>query len=250
MDVKEFQQKLAKVAAIAQDNGGILRKEQLREFFEGMDLSEQQLVKILQYLKAKGITIEGAETKEPQADAQEEWKQINRVPLTAAEKAYLKEYLEDLKEVYTSEKTQEEVFAAWEKGESGAKEELTRMYMPVAAEIAAEMNCQEVFLADLIQEANLCLLTALEAPEKGVGNDAWLRRKIAEGIYQVIGEQTERNFQDECLVEKVQKLETAIRELSEDEEEESSFGIGELAVLLDMKVEEIKDVLRLTGEKQ
>ena len=44
-------------------------------------------------------------------------------------------------------------------------------------------------------------------------------------------------------------LEAAVRELTEDEEDESSkFSVEELAIILDMDEEEIRDVLRLTGD--
>ena len=49
-------------------------------------------------------------------------------------------------------------------------------------------------------------------------------------------------------MEKVRKLEAAVRELSE--EGEKKFSLEELAVLLDMDVDEIRDVLRLTGDDQ
>ena len=50
-------------------------------------------------------------------------------------------------------------------------------------------------------------------------------------------------------MEKVEKLEAAVRELTEDEDEESSkFSVEELAIILDMDEEEIRDVLRLTGD--
>ena len=62
-------------------------------------------------------------------------------------------------------------------------------------------------------------------------------------------EQNQRKFEDDSLVARVEKLESAVRELSEDEEDgESAFSIGELAVILDMDVEEIRDTLRLTGD--
>ena len=49
----------------------------------------------------------------------------------------------------------------------------------------------------------------------------------------------------------MEKLESAIRELTEDEEEgESKFTIDELAIILDMDVDEMRDVLRLTGDDQ
>ena len=48
---------------------------------------------------------------------------------------------------------------------------------------------------------------------------------------------------------KVEKLEEAVRDLSEDEEgQETKFSIDELAIILDMDAEEIRDVLRLTGD--
>ncbi len=61
MDIKLFQQKLNDICAIAEENGKQLSQQQIREHFDESDLNTSQLVKILQYLKLKGITIEGAE---------------------------------------------------------------------------------------------------------------------------------------------------------------------------------------------
>ena len=69
------------------------------------------------------------------------------------------------------------------------------------------------------------------------------------GCLDAIEEQTQRKFEDDYLVAKVEKLEAAVRELTEDEEDESSkFSVEELAIILDMDEEEIRDVLRLTGD--
>ena len=46
----------------------------------------------------------------------------------------------------------------------------------------------------------------------------------------------------------MEKLESAVRELSDDEDEEIKFSINELAIILDMEVDEIRDILRLTGD--
>ena len=61
MDIKLFQQKLNEICTIAEENGKQLSQQQIREHFDESDLSTSQLVKILQYLKLKGITIEGAD---------------------------------------------------------------------------------------------------------------------------------------------------------------------------------------------
>ena len=116
------------------------------------------------------------------------------------------------------------------------------------------MNCEEIFIADLIQEANISLLMALgeeepEEEEPEEKDEKWLLGRIRCGIRHAIEEQTQRKFEDDYLVAKVEKLEAAVRELTEDEEDESSkFSVEELAIILDMDEEEIRDVLRLTGD--
>ena len=67
MDIKLFQQKLNDICAIAEENNKQLSQQQIRDHFDESDLSTSQLVKILQYLKLKGITIEG--TGADRADA-------------------------------------------------------------------------------------------------------------------------------------------------------------------------------------
>lgn len=269
MNVKEFQEKLKDIYAVAEETNGVLTGAQMREFFAGMDLDKQQLIQILQYLKAKGVTIEGMDSGmsvDAAEEPEEEVTQKELIPLTPEEEAYLKEYKEELEFVTTRVENPEELFEAWRENKAGAKDNLTQYYMPVAMEIAVELNCEEIFIADLIQEANLSLLMALGeaeadgllySSEKGTKNnkatelynDKWLRRKIREGVLAIVEEQTQRSMGDDMLVEKVQKLDEAIRELSEDEEDgQSPFTIGELAVILDMKADEIKDILRLAGE--
>ena len=108
------------------------------------------------------------------------------------------------------------------------------------------MNCEEIFIADLIQEANISLLMALGEEEPEEKDEKWLLGRIRCGIRHAIEEQTQRKFEDDYLVAKVEKLEAAVRELTEDES--SKFSVEELAIILDMDEEEIRDVLRLTGD--
>ena len=97
MDIKLFQQKLNDICAIAEENNKQLSQQQIRDHFDESDLSTSQLVKILQYLKLKGITIEGADegTGAARADAvssesgDKEELPGTRAALTAEEQAYL-----------------------------------------------------------------------------------------------------------------------------------------------------------------
>ena len=101
MDIQKFQQKLTEVCELGEKNGKVLKPEQIKECFGELDLDKSQLIKILQYLKLKGISIEGAEeiSAASQTDPEEvSEEKEEKVPLTAEEEAYLKEYLESRKD--------------------------------------------------------------------------------------------------------------------------------------------------------
>lgn len=79
-------------------------------------------------------------------------------------------------------------------------------------------------------------------------DEKWLLSEMRKGIQLVLEEQTQRKFEDDSLVARVEKLESAVRELNDGEDEKNAFTIDELAIILDMKVDEIRDILRLTGD--
>ena len=250
MDVVQFQEKLRNICELGKQNGNMLTHEQIREHFASTDLETSQMLKVLQYLKLQGIMIEGdtvpVETEE--VGEMEPESKGTSTPLTSEEEAYLKDYLAEVsngKEV--SPEMLHTLFENLADGDAIAEAALTSIYLPVAANMAADMNCTEIQLADLIQEANVVLLTALSDPETERKDDAWLRLQLRKGIIAAIEEQTQQKFRDDCLVTKVEKLESAVKDLTDDDGE-NRFTIDELAVILDMNVDEIRDILRLTGD--
>ena len=65
---------------------------------------------------------------------------------------------------------------------------------------------------------------------------------------QLLKNRRKENFRmRDSLVARVEKLESAVKELTDDDGE-TRFTLDELAVILDMKTDEIRDVLRLTGD--
>lgn len=250
MDVIQFQEKLRNICELGKQNGNMLTHEQIREHFASTDLETSQMLKVLQYLKLQGIMIEGdtAPVEAEEVGETEPESKGTSTPLTSEEEAYLKDYLAEVsngKEV--SPEMLHTLFENLADGDAIAEAALTSIYLPVAANMAADMNCTEIQLADLIQEANVVLLTALSDPETERKDDAWLRLQLRKGIIAAIEEQTQQKFQDDCLVTKVEKLESAVKDLTDDDGE-NRFTIDELAVILDMNVDEIRDILRLTGD--
>lgn len=248
MEISEFKNKLEEICALAIENDKVISVEKLREILEGIDLDKGQLVRLLQYLTQQGISVEGAEVGSDKTESEIPLEEKHIVPLTPEEQEYLKVYKQQLAAFTPNEKTLEELFAQLFEGNENAKMELAGRYFASAADLAVELNCEEIFLADLIQEANVSLLTALDSGKERPLDEEKLFSQIRKGIEYAVHQQEQRKFEDDCLVAKVQKLETAVRELTEDEEEENKFTVNELAIILDMDVEEIQDILRLTGD--
>lgn len=243
MEIRKFQEQLGEMCRLAAENDGKLTAEQLKGFLEELKPDKEKLVQLLKYFRLQGITIEGLEL----AEGEQETKSKER-ELTAEEKAYVKEYKKSLQVSFQPLRA-EQLFRMLAEGNGNVKKELSEQYLGIAADIAVKMHGGEMLLADLIQEANISLLMALDQEEPRKKDDMWLRREISKGIRQAIEEQTQQKFSDDYLVEKVQKLDNAVKDLSENEDgTRSQFTVGELAIILDMEIDEIRDVLRLTGD--
>ena len=238
MNVQEFQNKLKEIQEIAKQNENTLKATDIRGVLDGCDLDKNQLTGVLKYLTSQGIMIEGMEKAKETAKEPE----YKKVPLTPEEEAYLNEYLENLPVI--ADIDLDVLFEQLSKGEQSAVQTLASYYMKATAELAADMNAKEILLADLIQEANLSLIQALDNAGEELRDEEWLLAEVRKGILQVIEEQTQVKFADD----RVEKLESAVRELNDDEDDKNAFSIDELAIILDMKVDEIRDILRLTGD--
>ncbi len=110
MNVQEFQAKLGEICKLAEEKGNQLDAAEIREFFKGMDLDQSQLLKVVQYLKMKGVAIQGIEAAAPAEEEAEE--EDKTVPLTPEEAEYVKGYLDTLPAAPVSEKSVEELFSA------------------------------------------------------------------------------------------------------------------------------------------
>ena len=242
MNVQEFQNKLKEVQEIAKQHENTLKASEIRQVFDGCDLDKSQLLGVLKYRTSQGILIEGMEIAGEDAKEPEH----KKIPLTPEEEAYFKSYIEELPKISDIDK--DGVFDALAKGNQEAMQTLTSYYMKTAADLAVEMNIEEIQLADLIQEANLCLIQALGNAGEEIRDEQWLLGELRKGIQLVLEEQTQRKFEDDSLVARVEKLERDVRDLNDGEDEKNAFTIDELAIILDMKVDEIRDILRLTGD--
>ncbi|NCB91728.1 MAG: hypothetical protein EOM40_04035 [Clostridia bacterium] len=259
MEMKEFQAKLGQLMESAKLADNNLTNTKILDTFGANQLSPQQLQSLYEYLRIQGIRIEGADLKKMDIGKHiEEAVKAEISENTLDEKEHpavmdmenqecLKEYEEHL-ENFCPEKTGErEQLLEQAAADSGSvQERLAEVYLADIIEMAKKLYREDFYIGDLIQEGSMVLLTVSFADMPQTDRDEWLKEQIYTGIESWIKEQTEQKYRDESLVEKVRKLEAAIKELSDDEE--PKFSIEELSAYLDMSEEEIRGILSLTSE--
>ena len=245
MDIIEFQNKLKEVQTLALNNGKKVKAALVEKFFEGDDITQDKLQKVYDFLEIQGIHVDGAE-KSPEASVQEEVVQeaAAEIPLTSEEKEFLEEYLLGFET--EEELLKEELLRAFLAGNQECTEKIIRVYQDEIVKAAKKLNREDIFFGDLLQEGNMGLLTALERLSEQEAPSEWIVREIESTMKLFIEEQAQQKKEDNILVEKVRDLEKKVKELTEDED--VKYSVEELAAFLDMDLEEMESVLRLTGD--
>ena len=242
MDMKVFQEKLREITSAAKAEKREFSREKIQQFFQGEELEESQIDKIQAYLKAQ--TASSGEIQAEESPAV----QVKAVPLSADEQRYLEDYEKSLQWLAPPEiRELEKLYQAMSAGETQVQSRLAQLFLPEVVKIAKRLHTEEDYLGDMIQEGNVALMSALNQWRPDGEPGEWLRRQIEAGICGMVSQSERQKFEDDILVEKVRKLEAAVRELTE-ENEEKKFSVEELSILLDMDTDEIRDILRLTGD--
>lgn len=250
MNIQEFQDKLKEIQTLAVQNGKQVQAELVEKFFGEDGMDREKLQKVYDFLEIQGIAVHGYEKEKRQAGNQEEIHReedtqtaVQKIPLTQEEEEYLEEYLETFGDIEGYDRAQ--LFQELRQG-ADVKEHILKSYQKELVQIAKELHSGEIFFGDLLQEGNMGLLMALERAAEQEEIHTWLINEIRSTILLFLEEQNQQKKEDDILVEKVRNLEARVKELTEDED--VKYSVEELAVFLDMDVEEMESVLRLTGD--
>lgn len=250
MNIQEFQDKLKEIQTLAMQNGKQVQAELVEKFFGEDGMDRDKLQKVYDFLEIQGIAVHGYEKEKRQAGNQGEIHReedtqtaVQQIPLTQEEEEYLEEYLETFGDTEGYDRAQ--LFQELRQG-ADVKEHILKSYQKEVVQIARELHSGEVFFGDLLQEGNMGLLMALERAAEQEEIHTWLVNEIRSTIRLFLEEQNQQKKEDDILVEKVRNLEARVKELTEDED--VKYSLEELAVFLDMDVEEMESVLRLTGD--
>lgn len=230
-----FARTLEQVKKKAKEQNNCISKEQVREAFEELDFSEEQLQMVFDYLKKHKIGIE----KPVDPDDY----------LTESEMDYLEEYRKELALLEkVSEGEKEAVILSAMAGELQARERLIQIFLPQVMEIARLYSGQGVYLEDLIGEGNVALtvgVTGLGAFEHAREAEGALMRMVMDAMEDCVAENMQESDKDKKVAAKVNKVAEKARELAN--ELHRKVTAEELAGESGMSLKSIQDAMRMSG---
>lgn len=225
IDRLQFQKKLADLVRSCNNNGRMTDVQEVEAFFDGDNLSDEQMELVYDFLLSQKIIVKGYIKRGGTViPAEKEGKDNDKTILTAEEEQFLKTYEAEVNMM-------------------GSEEPLA-YYLPKVIHMAKELKCPEIFLGDLIQEGNVGLILGLEREGAAEAEILQMARRSMEALLE---EQTEVRVQDRKMVEQVQNLDEQIKRLTE--EMGRKVSVDELAEFSELTEEEITDILKLAGEE-
>ncbi len=233
-----FLEKLNGLLVLAKGLDSQIAIEEVQHYFAEDALTQEQMELVFEYLLAQKIVVKGYLKVEPASEKQ----------FTEEEQQYLQEYTTDLQAFKAV--TDEEMKLLYEGAAAGsteAKQKLIEALMPEVVAIAEEMYQPRIFLGEMIQEGNLGLVLGVEALTQAEGAHEQIVMQIRQNIQLLIEEQAELQSRDRKMIEKVETLDEGIKTLTE--ELGRKVTIDELAVYMGVDMEEIEDILKLTGDE-
>jgi len=228
---------LAQVIDKAREQGNCIMQEEVREIFEPLHLSEDQMQLVYDYLVKHKVGIDQPVNLDDY--------------ITDEEKNYLENYLEELKEL--PEYTQGEKEACAMRcmaGEVEAQAELIQCYLNDVVSIAKLYAGQGVALEDLIGEGNLALTMGsgmLGCLEKASEAEGMLAKMIMDAMEDLIGEKTEIDKEDRKVLDKINKVSSQVQSMYE--ELHRAVTVEELMEESKMSEKYIREAIRLSGNQ-
>ncbi len=230
-----FAKTLETVRKQAKEQQNCISQKQVEDAFRELELTEEQLALVFDYLKKHKIGID--QPADPDTY------------LTEEEIDYLAEYRKEIaipEPLGDGEK--EAVFLSAMAGESGAREKLIRLYLPQVVEISKLYTGQGVLLEDLIGEGNVALslgVTMLGCAEHAAEAEGMLVKMIMDAMEESIGENLQEAEKDKKVARHVNQVADKAREFAE--ELHRKVTVEELAEETGMSQKRIRDAMRMSG---
>ena len=264
-NIAKFGEKLKQLVAHGKKNKSILELQEINDFFSDMELDAEQMEKVYEYLEANHIDVlrvsgdgDGIEELDDVDDSDivltdEDDVDMEKIDLSVPDGISIEDpvrmYLKEIGKVPLLSADEEvELAKRMAEGDEDAKKRLAEANLRLVVSIAKRYEGRGMLLLDLIQEGHLGLIKAVEKFDyhKGFKFSTYATWWIRQAITRAIADQARTIRIPVHMVETINKLIRVSRQLLQELGREPTPE--EIAAELDMPVERVREILKISQE--
>ena len=264
-NIAKFGEKLKQLVAHGKKNKSILELQEINDFFSDMELDAEQMEKVYEYLEANHIDVlrvsgdgDGIEELDDVDDSDivltdEDDVDMEKIDLSVPDGISIEDpvrmYLKEIGKVPLLSADEEvELAKRMAEGDEDAKKRLAEANLRLVVSIAKRYVGRGMLFLDLIQEVNLGLIKAVEKFDyhKGFKFSTYATWWIRQAITRAIADQARTIRIPVHMVETINKLIRVSRQLLQELGREPTPE--EIAAELDMPVERVREILKISQE--
>ncbi|MFR4626895.1 MAG: RNA polymerase sigma factor RpoD [Dorea formicigenerans] len=264
-NIAKFGEKLKQLVAHGKKNKSILELQEINDFFSDMELDAEQMEKVYEYLEYNHIDVlrvsgdgDGIEELDDVDDSDivltdEDDVDMEKIDLSVPDGISIEDpvrmYLKEIGKVPLLSADEEvELAKRMAEGDEDAKKRLAEANLRLVVSIAKRYVGRGMLFLDLIQEGNLGLIKAVEKFDyhKGFKFSTYATWWIRQAITRAIADQARTIRIPVHMVETINKLIRVSRQLLQELGREPTPE--EIAAELDMPVERVREILKISQE--
>lgn len=253
IDKVKFMETLRSVAEVAQVAESPLTREEIISYFDDIELTDDQITMIFDYLKNAGTESEAKEDNpvEEEEESTQSEDGYDAFAQAIENSKFLAMYLEDLAQINILSKSElQEMYVRLLDGDERVIARITDDWLIKVVELAKTYNTYDVNLEDLIQEGNIGLVRGINqllASKKMIDVEEYIKESVQLAMETYIDEENQEDDWEETIIAKTTLINEARKALAE--ENVAIPTIEELAEYTKISKQEIDDIMRLLKEE-
>ena len=257
-NIVKFQEKLRELVSLGKKKKGILEIQEINDFFSDMELDSDQMEKVFDYLEANNVDVlrisnDDDDIPDDIVMSDEDDIDVEKIDLSVPDGISIEDpvrmYLKEIGKVPLLSADEEvELAKRMAEGDEEAKKRLAEANLRLVVSIAKRYVGRGMLFLDLIQEGNLGLIKAVEKFDyhKGFKFSTYATWWIRQAITRAIADQARTIRIPVHMVETINKLIRVSRQLLQELGREPTPE--EIAAELDMPVERVREILKISQE--